>query len=126
MPGEAERLEILKMVQNKQISPEDGARLFKALPDDRSVVQPNRPGVPSPGAGGRWFKLTVDEPGGQRVNLSLPIGAVPTMLRFIGRWVPEEHRDVVQAAAETINSGFRGDILRVEEPGGQQVRIWIE
>jgi hypothetical protein len=126
MPNEAERLEILKMVQNKQISPEDGGRLLKALTDNRGPAPTGRPPVPNPGLAGRWFKLTVDEPGGERVNLALPLGAVPTILRFVQRWVPEEYRDAVHAATETVNTGFRGEILRVDEPGGQRVRIWIE
>ena len=40
MANEAERLEILKMVQSKQISPEDGARLIKALKSMSNVTDP--------------------------------------------------------------------------------------
>jgi hypothetical protein len=125
---ESERLEILKMVQSKQISPEDGARLIKALVDDRpggSAAPPPRPASPS-GANGRWFKVIVEEPGGERVNISVPLGAMPMVLRFVERFVPADNRVSLQAAQDAIASGFRGDLVRVEKPGGQNVRVWIE
>jgi hypothetical protein len=126
MAFESERLEILKMVRSKQLTPEDGVRLIKALVDDRpgKVSAPARP-VISPG-NGRWFKVVVDEPGGERVNVSVPLGAMPMVLRFVERFVPSEKREEFRAAQDLIASGFQGDLVRVEKPGGQNVRIWIE
>ena len=128
MPMEAERIEVLKMIQSKQINAEDGARLLKALVGDRnsSVARPNPlQGAPS-GSPGRWFKVAIEEPSGERVNLSLPLQTIPSLLRFASRWVPEEHRDALQAASEAISTGFRGDLIRVEQPNGERVHIWIE
>src|SRR6516164_3280147 len=92
--NEAERLEILKMVQSKQISPEDGARLIKALVEDKPVSAPGR--LVAPTAGGRWFKVVAEEPGGERVNVSVPLGAVPMIMRFVERFVPAEQRDALR------------------------------
>jgi hypothetical protein len=127
MAFETERLEILKMVQSKQISPEDGARLIKALVEGRpgSVPPPPRPPTPQSNDG-RWFKVIVEEPGGERVNVSVPLGAMPMVLRFVERFVPGEGRESLRAAQDAITSGFRGDLVRVEKPGGQNVRVWIE
>jgi hypothetical protein len=124
MPLENERLEILKMVQSKQISPEDGARLLKAITSG-SAQPPARP-TPPAAPGNRWFKLAVEEPGRERVNLTVPLQTVPTILRFVSRWVPDEHRDALQAVSDAIETGYRGDILQVERPGGERVRLWIE
>lgn len=157
MAYEAERLEILKMVEAGKISPEEGMRLLRAL---RGSAAP-----PGEGAGqagfttvtvhsepleveanvaaaapdtvvrdattaaegkARWFRLRVEEPGGQRVNLMLPLRAMPFILRAAARWVPEAYRDTLTAAAQAVETDFRGDILAVEEPGGERVRIWIE
>jgi hypothetical protein len=128
MPLEAERIEVLKMIQSKQINAEDGARLLKALVGDRNspVARPNPPPAAPPGGAGRWFKVAIEEPSGERVNLSLPLQTVPSILRFAARWVPEEHREALQAASEAIGTGFRGDLVRVEQPSGERVRIWIE
>jgi len=125
---EAERIEVLKMIQSKQVSAEDGARLLKALVGDRGnpVARPTPPPPIPPTGAARWFKVAIEEPSGERVNLSLPLQTVPTMLRYVARWVPEEHRDALQAASEAIGTGFRGDLVRVEQPSGERVRIWIE
>ena len=128
MPMEAERIEVLKMIQGKQINAEDGARLLKALVGDRnsSIARTSPPPAAQSMGAGRWFKVAIDEPGGEKVNLSLPLQTIPSILRFASRWVPEEHRDALQAASEAIGTGFRGDLVHVEQPGGQHVRIWIE
>ncbi|HLZ07752.1 MAG TPA: hypothetical protein VKT80_04130 [Chloroflexota bacterium] len=128
MPMEAERIEVLKMIQSKQINAEDGARLLKALVGDRNAPAPRPTPLPttqSTGAG-RWFKVAIAEPGGEKVNLSLPLQTIPSILRFASRWVPEEHRDALQAASDAIGTGFRGDLVHVEQPNGERVRIWIE
>jgi len=123
MPLENERMEILKMVQSKQISPEDGARLLKAV-TDCAVRMPARPSLPVDG--NRWFKLVVEEPGRERVNLTVPIQTVPAILRLVSRLVPDEHRDALAALSSAISNGYRGDILQVDRPGGEHVRLWIE
>ena len=126
---EAERIEVLKMIQSKQISAEDGARLLKALVGDRigPVARPNPPPAPVPSAGGtRWFKVAIEEPSGERVNFSLPLLTVPSVLRFVARWVPAEHRDALEAASQAIGTGYRGDLVRIEQPSGERVHIWIE
>jgi len=126
MALENERLEILKMIEAKQVTPEEGARLLAALGEGRRTAEPPRAWPGAPRANGRWFKLQVEEPGRQSVNLTLPLTAVPMILRVAQRWVPEEHRDTLSAVSETLETDFRGELLRVDEPGGQSVRIWIE
>ncbi len=126
MALENERLEILKMIEAKRLTPEDGARLLAALGEEKRPAEPARASVVSSTTNGRWFRLQVQEPGRQSVNLTFPLGVVPPVLRAIQRWVPEEHRDVLGAVVDAIKSDFRGEILQVEEPGGPTVRIWIE
>jgi hypothetical protein len=176
MSYEAERLEILKLVEAGKVSPEEGMRLLQALGSrakhgaERAVTAQTGAFTPSPpitpvvtpppppdtaaattidtthpaggpmdaaveqgvssaaiaAATGRWFRLLVEEPGGQRVNITVPLQAVPVALRFAARWVPDEYRDALDGVAEIIRSDFRGEILSVNEPGGERVRIWIE
>lgn len=137
MAFEAEQREILKMVQAGQITPEDGARLLSALTEGAERASSGRAGgapMPEPplppsvpiAGGGRWFKLQVEEPSGQRVNITLPARAVPLVLRFAARWVPSEYRDVLDEMAETVATDFRGELLNVEEPSGERVKLWIE
>lgn len=126
MALESERIEILKLVESKQVTPEEGARLLAALTEERRVVEPSRWRPEGPVTGGRLLRLQVQEPGRQSVNLTFPLSAIPAILRVVRRWVPEEHRDVLDAIAFAANSDFRGELLRVDEPGRQNVHVWIE
>jgi len=126
MASENERLEVLKLVEAKQVTPEEATRLLAALSTERRLPE-SPPVEPRPWtANGRWFKLKVEEPGGQNVNLTLPLMALPAILRAVQRWVPEEHRDTLEAVTEALDSDFRGELLHMHEPGGQSIRIWIE
>ncbi len=126
MAFENERLEVLKMIETRQVTPEEGARLLAALGEERRRVEPARASVASPAASGRWFRLQVQSPGSENVSLTLPLAVVPTILRVVERWVPEQHRDVLGTVSDALNSDLHGDILQVNEPGGQSIRIWIE
>lgn len=126
MAFENERLEVLKMIETKQVTPEEGARLLAALGDERRRTEPARASVVSSATSGRWFRLQVQSPGSENVSLTLPLAVVPTILRVAERWVPEQHREVLGAVSDALSSDIRGEILQVDEPGGQRVRIWIE
>ncbi len=126
MAWENERLEVLKMIEAKQVTPEEGARLLAAFGEERRPAEPPRAAVVSSTTSSRWLRLQVQEPGRPSVNLTLPLGVVPPILRAVQRWVPEEHRDVLATVADAVTSDFRGDILQIDEPGGQSVRIWVE
>jgi hypothetical protein len=125
MASDSERLEILKLVETKQISPEEGARLLDALDEEAPPARAAYAGSPVSRAG-RWLKLRVEDLGGQRVNLSLPLSVMPVLLRVVGPWVPDRHRMLFQTASDRVANGFRGDLLHVEEPGGHRVHLWVE
>jgi hypothetical protein len=126
MASDAERLEILKLVEAGKITPDEAASLLTEL-DGESARDRPAPMAASVVAGpARWFKLRVEENGGQRVNLQLPIVAMPFLLRFAGRWAPDRYRDLFHMAADRVAQGFRGDLLSVEETNGNRVRLWVE
>lgn len=127
MSRENEHLEILKMVEAKRITAEEAARLLGALAEERLPVRPPRP-EPAvwPGGNQRWFRLQVQEPGRQSVNVTLPLVALPAILHLARRWVPDEHQSVLEAVIQAVNTDFQGELVRVEEPGGPSVRVWIE
>jgi hypothetical protein len=58
--------------------------------------------------------------------VTLPLVAVPAVLRVAARWLPAEYRDSLDAAAASVESEYRGDLVLTEEPNGQRVRLWIE
>jgi hypothetical protein len=53
-----ERMQILRMIENRQISAEEGARLLSALEDKPA---PELPPPPSPQTRGRWLRVRVTD-----------------------------------------------------------------
>lgn len=126
MTNETETQVILKLVQAKQITPEEGARLLAAVRAAKSAPAASAPRTPPTLGDNRLLKLHAREPSGHRVDLSIPIKGLPAVLRFAARWVPEEYRLSLQSTADALSVGYRGDLLNVTEPGGESIRIWIE
>jgi hypothetical protein len=122
----AEQLEVLKLVQLGQVTPEDGVRLLAALDQSSAGARGDRPGPTGPATDRRWLKLVAEQPGGQNVNLTLPLNAVPLLLNVAARWVPAEHKDLLRGVADAVAANARGELLNVREPGGHHVRIWVE
>jgi hypothetical protein len=120
-----ERMQILNMVAEGQISAEDGAKLLAALEpakkDVRVVAQ--APSAP------KWFRVRVTdlESGKSKVNVNLPMSLVDVGTRMGARFAPEledlDFNDII----EQIKSGAQGKIIEVEDAeGGERVEIYVE
>jgi hypothetical protein len=120
-----ERMQILNMVAEGQISAEDGAKLLAALEpakkDVRVVAQ--APSAP------KWFRVRVTdlESGKSKVNVNLPMSLVDVGTRMGARFAPEledlDFNDII----DQIKSGAQGKIIEVEDAeGGERVEIYVE
>jgi SHOCT-like domain len=124
-----ERMQILKMVENKQITAEDAAKLLAALEEkDRRGEPPTPP--PSPATQGRWFHVRVTDlkTGKRKVNVNIPLGLVDVGLKMGAKFAPAglEGLDMNQIMA-AIKSGGEGKIVDVEdEEDNEHVEIFIE
>jgi hypothetical protein len=124
-----ERMQILKMIEAKQITAEDGAKLLGALGDkDRS--QPPAPPQPSPSTSGRWFRVRVTDmkTGRRKVNVNIPLGLVDVGLKMGAKFAPAglEGLDMNQILT-AIKTGGEGKVVDVEdEDGGEHVEVFIE
>jgi hypothetical protein len=124
-----ERMQILKMVENKQITAEDGARLLAALD---AKGQPGEPTVPppSPSTQGRWFRVRVTDlkTGKRKVNVNIPLGLVDVGLKMGAKFAPAglEGLDMNQIVA-AIKAGGEGKIVDVEDDeDSEHVEIFVE
>lgn len=122
-----ERMQILKMIENKQITAEEGARLIAAI-ESKTRVEPPTP--PSPGTQGKWFRIRVTDlrSGRRKVNVNIPLSLVDVGLKMGARFAPAglEGLDMNQIMA-AIKSGSEGKIVDVEdEDDGEHVEIYIE
>jgi len=122
-----ERIQILKMIENRQISAEEGARLLSALEDKPSAELPP---PPSPQTRGRWLNVRVtDQRSGKRkVNVRIPLSLVDVGLKLGAKFSPVglEGLDMNQIMS-AVKAGGTGKIVDVEdEEDGEHVEIYIE
>lgn len=106
---ENEKLQILKMVQEGKITPEEAARLLQAVD--------SKPAVTTTSSGnGKWIRIRVQEHGRQIVNVNLPLSLVEVAISMGLKFVPEEElRGVdVNALMEAIRQGVTGKIVEID------------
>lgn len=128
MATSEERIQILKMIENKQITAEEGAKLLAALGE---VDPSEKKGyTPSPSTSGRWFRVRVTDlrTGKRKVNVNIPLGLVDVGMKMGAKFAPAglEGLDMQQIIA-AIKSGGEGKIVDVEdEEDGEHVEVFIE
>ncbi len=119
-----ERMKILKMIADKQITAEEGARLLEALraadaePQGRAELSK-----------ARWLRVRVTEraTGRVKLNVTIPIGLVDVGLKMGARFAPEMAGMDVSAIEAALRDGIRGRIIEVEdEKGDERVEIFME
>ncbi len=124
-----ERMQILKMVENKQITAEDAAKLLATLESqDRKSDTAVPP--PSPATQGRWFRVRVTDlkTGKRKVNVNIPLGLVDVGLKMGAKFAPAglEGLDMNQIMA-AVKSGGEGKIVDVEnEDESEHIEIFVE
>jgi len=116
---EAERSQVLKMIELGQISAEDGVRLLEAsMPPTRLTD-----------LAGRWLRINVTDLYSRRsvANVNLPLTWVALGLRIGGRFQPELHGVNLHALLEEIKRGASGRILDVEAvEDGKHIEIFVD
>jgi len=116
-------MQILKMIEARQISAEEGARLLAAL--DRA----DRACQGAPQDAPRWLRVRITDlhTGKSKVNLSIPMGLVNVGMKMGARFAPEVEGLDVEQIARAIREGTRGKIIDVEDlEDDERVEILIE
>ena len=127
MATSEERMQILKMIESKQITAEEGAKLLAALGEkDRDSAAPQ----PSPSTSGKWFRVRVTDmkSGRRKVNVNIPLGLVDVGLKMGAKFAPAglEGLDMNQILTALKNGG-EGKVVDVEdEEDGEHVEVFIE
>lgn len=126
MASSEERLRILRMIEQGQISAEDGARLLEAL----SMGEARRRESAELGAGPpRWFRVRVTDlrTGKNKVNVNIPVGLVTVGIKMGARFAPEIEGQGLESIMEAIRSGQQGKIMDImDEEDGERVEIFVE
>ncbi len=123
MPTAEERMRILKMISEKQITAEEGARLLEALrTSDGGPVRDEARSA-------RWLRVKVTDRHNDRVklNVTIPVGLVDVGLKMGARFAPEIDGMDAQAIQAAIRNGVQGRILSFDDEDDQErVEIFVE
>jgi hypothetical protein len=124
-----ERMQVLKMIQEKKITAEEGAKLLAALKRSRAPKAPGAPGaaeVPM-ARPGRWLHVRVTDlcTGRSKVSVNIPLNLVDVGLRLGARFGPADFD--MDEVVKAIKSGTAGKIVEMEdEAKGERVEIYVE
>lgn len=124
-----ERLRILKMIEQGQITAEDGARLLEALSSaEQPRLMPPYNNTMSSGSA-RWLRVRVTDlsTGKHKVNVNIPMGLVNVGLKMGARFAPEMEGVDIDQLTQLIRSGATGKLIEVEDAAdGERVEIFVE
>jgi hypothetical protein len=123
MATSEERMKILKMVQERKITAEEGAKLLGAL-----GKAGERQAAVAEGES-RWLRVRITDldSGKASVNVNLPLGLVNVGLKMGARFIPNMEGIQVEELAEALRQGLTGKIIDVvDEEEGQRVEVYVE
>lgn len=121
-----ERLEVLRMIEQRKITAEEGAALLKALQEsgaDKSAEPPRGASQP------RWFRVRVTDTrsGRNKANVNIPMGLVNIGLRMGARFVPNTDDEQYAQLMEAIKAGRQGKVFEMtDETNFERVEIFVE
>ena len=123
MASAEERLQILRMIENGNITAEEGKKLLDALGARQSGS-----GEES-GSRARWVRIRVSNrnTGKNRINVNLPIQLVDMGLKVAARFAPDMEDMDFEELRQTIKSGIQGKLVEVDdEDENEHVEIFVE
>jgi len=118
-----ERMKILKMIQEKKITAEEGAKLLAALGKSEQ-----KQSTPAEGES-RWLRVRITDldSGKASVNINLPMGLVNVGLKMGARFVPNVEGIHAEELTEALRQGMTGKIMDIlDEEEGQRVEVYVE
>jgi len=124
MTTSEERMRILKMIEEKQITAEEGAKLLEALRATGSDAAQREEVTKA-----RWLRVRVTDrsTGKLKVNVNIPVGLVDVGLKMGARFAPEMNGMDLSAIQTAIKGGMQGRIIEVDdEADNERVEVFVE
>lgn len=125
-----ERLKILKMVQERKISAEEGIELLDLISEKTPKgTKPNTDLDSQPRTPAQWFRVVVTDTlsGKTRVNVRLPVSLVNAGMKMGARFSPQIDGLDRKQLLEFLQSGTTGKVIDVlDDDGGEHVEVYIE
>ena len=124
MTTSEERMRILKMIEEKQITAEEGAKLLEALRATGGDASQREEAAKA-----RWLRVRVTDrsSGKLKVNVNIPVGLVDVGLKMGARFAPEMNGMDLNAIQAAIKGGMQGRIIEVDdEADNERVEVFVE
>ena len=124
MTTSEERMRILKMIEEKQITAEEGAKLLEALRATGGDASQREAATKA-----RWLRVRVTDrsSGKLKVNVNIPVGLVDVGLKMGARFAPEMNGMDLSAIQTAIKGGMQGRIIEVDdEADNERVEVFVE
>jgi hypothetical protein len=120
MAGSEERMRILRLIENGQLTAEEGARLLGAMDDPR----------PARAARAQWVRIRVTDvkSNRQKVNVNIPVGLISIGLKLGARFASSANNNVnLDDLMEAIRHGATGKLVDLEDlEDGERIEIIVE
>ncbi|SRR6056297_1129060 len=129
MSLDQEKMQILKMVENGQISADEAAQLLDAVGDKDEILNLSK--QPSK-ISGKVLKVRVFEANEEiKVNVNLPLKLVEVLADIGIKFLPvDKYPDLKKINMEElrnlIEAGIEGKIVDVDSADGTKVEVYIE
>ena len=118
-----EKLEILSMIREGVITPEEGVRLLEALDTAENEKEPSGAAGQEP----RWLNIEIRTRAGSRFKSLTPIRIPYSMIRLFFRFLPAGATPRDFDPEELLSSLASGEPIELlDDDGGRAVRITAE
>lgn len=125
-----EKLRILKMIEEGKLTAEEAMELMKAiggeLSEQTAVTVKNSYDK-------KMFRIIVDSPQGDKVNIQFPVGAIKKILKATGKLpIPDKNLEgfdlsqMMDAVCECLDNEVEGDFINVQAADGTTVRMYVD
>jgi hypothetical protein len=121
-----ERLEVLRMIQNGQITASEGARLLEALREhERDRKEGRQPTSQEQRMRLFHIRVTDLETGRQKIDMRIPWGLINVGVKMGARFAREEIK--LEELITAVQAGAKGEVMKlVDEEGGELIEIFVE
>ena len=124
-----ERLQVLRLVENGQVTPEQAAELLRALgPAQHPLVGPSIATGGGRVDGPQWLRIRVtDRHGRSTADVQLPLSIVRVALGVGRRWLPQLRMLDPDWVIQTLRErGGRPVFTFKDAADGDRVVIWVD
>ena len=115
-----ERLEILRKLENNEITPEEAQQQLQALKKPKEVTQSKA----------KTFKIQIMSNDGDLVNVQIPLNLARLFLRgkkpLIANANLAQYDIDFEEVVDILDSGLVGEIVNIESADGDRVKIIVE